>query len=73
MMLSGPVESPILIVGAGPNGLVCAITLANLGHKVTIVDALIERKIGARGALVHARTLEVSAIDVFLGAGHDMK
>src|SRR4051794_3948548 len=59
-----PKQTPILIVGAGPNGLACAITLANLGHKVTIVDALGpgKRRVGARSALTHAWTFEVCYI-----------
>jgi glycine oxidase len=34
----------IIIVGAGPVGLCCAIALANAGHQVTVIDS------GARGA-----------------------
>ena len=30
----------IVIIGAGPGGYVCAIRAAQLGHKVTVVDAM---------------------------------
>ncbi|KAF8578764.1 FAD/NAD(P)-binding domain-containing protein [Ramaria rubella] len=54
-----PATTQVLVVGAGPNGLACSLTLAFLGVKVTIVDALPHIKNGSRAALVHARTLEV--------------
>ncbi|KAJ4473105.1 FAD/NAD(P)-binding domain-containing protein [Lentinula aciculospora] len=54
-----PTATQVLVVGAGPNGLTCAITLATLGIKATVVDDRSERSYGARGCLIHARTLEV--------------
>lgn len=59
MPLSGATQ--VLIVGAGPNGLACAITLATLGIKATVVDERSERPYGAKGCLIHARTMEVSS------------
>ncbi|KAJ3822612.1 hypothetical protein F5878DRAFT_138752 [Lentinula raphanica] len=53
-----PCTTQVLIVGAGPNGLACAITLATLGIKAVIVDERSERPYGAKGCLIHARTLE---------------
>ncbi|KAJ3868235.1 hypothetical protein EV359DRAFT_32708 [Lentinula novae-zelandiae] len=54
-----PGATQVLIVGAGPNGLACAITLATLGIKATVVDERSERPYGAKGCLIHARTMEV--------------
>ena len=50
----------VLIVGAGPVGLLCAFALATAGIKVTIVDAVHEPTIGARAVVIHASTLDVS-------------
>ncbi|KAF9072270.1 hypothetical protein BDP27DRAFT_1320666 [Rhodocollybia butyracea] len=54
-----PDTTQVLVVGAGPNGLAAALTLATLGIKATVVEARSERSDGARGCLIHARTLEV--------------
>ncbi|KAJ3892145.1 FAD/NAD(P)-binding domain-containing protein [Lentinula edodes] len=54
-----PGATRVLIVGAGPNGLACASTLATLGIKATVVDERSERPYGAKGCLIHARTMEV--------------
>ncbi|KAJ3781881.1 hypothetical protein GGU11DRAFT_710251 [Lentinula aff. detonsa] len=54
-----PSSTQVLIVGAGPNGLACAITLLTLGIKPIVVDDRSERPYGAKGCLIHARTLEV--------------
>jgi 3-(3-hydroxy-phenyl)propionate hydroxylase len=50
----------VLIVGAGPVGLLCAFALAAADIKVTIVDAAGEPKIGGRAVVIHASTLDVS-------------
>ncbi|GJJ15718.1 hypothetical protein Clacol_009996 [Clathrus columnatus] len=52
-------ESEVLVVGAGPTGLVAAITLAQQGVNVIVVDAAISNNNGARAAVVHAHTLEI--------------
>ncbi|GJJ10465.1 hypothetical protein Clacol_004691 [Clathrus columnatus] len=52
-------ESEVLVVGAGPTGLVAAITLAQQGVNVVIVDAAASNNNGARAAVVHAHTLEI--------------
>jgi len=50
----------IIIIGAGPSGLVAALTLVQEGQKVAIYDALPKGRNGSRAAGVHAHTLEVT-------------
>lgn len=49
---------PVLIVGAGPTGLVLALWLAKRGVAVDIIDAKPAPGEGSRALAVHARTLE---------------
>lgn len=49
----------VVVVGAGPVGLVTAIGLAQKGVSFWVVDALAEQQNTSRAAVVHARTLEV--------------
>lgn len=48
----------ILILGAGPTGLVLALALTKLGIKVRIIDKELEPRAASRAIIVHARTLE---------------
>src|SRR4051794_40577685 len=48
----------VLIIGAGPTGLVLAIWLTRLGIKVRIIDKVAEPGTTSRALVVHARTLE---------------
>ena len=57
--MSLPSETQVLIVGAGPTGLVTGITLAKLGLQVVIVDSSPENQNGSRASVLHAHTLEV--------------
>ncbi|HZZ17933.1 MAG TPA: FAD-dependent monooxygenase [Opitutaceae bacterium] len=50
--------APILIVGAGPTGLVLALCLTRLGVPVRIIDKAAEAGTTSRALGVHARTLE---------------
>ena len=50
---------PVLIAGAGPTGLMLAISLAKHGIEHRIVDANPERSPLSRALAVHARTLEI--------------
>ncbi|MCA1595822.1 MAG: FAD-dependent oxidoreductase, partial [Chloroflexi bacterium] len=50
---------PVLIVGAGPTGLVLALWLTRLGVKVRIIDRSPEPGTTSRALGVHARTLEL--------------
>ena len=51
-------ETQVLIVGAGPTGLVLALWLTRLGVRVHIVDKVAEPGTTSRALVVHARTLE---------------
>jgi 2-polyprenyl-6-methoxyphenol hydroxylase-like FAD-dependent oxidoreductase len=51
--------SDVLIVGAGPTGLVLALWLTKLGVKVRIIDKTAEPGSTSRALAVHARTLEL--------------
>lgn len=49
----------VLIVGAGPTGLVAAIQLARYGVPLRIIDKEVRRSDKSRALAVHARTLEI--------------
>jgi 2-polyprenyl-6-methoxyphenol hydroxylase-like FAD-dependent oxidoreductase len=53
-----PSRAEILIVGAGPTGLVLAIWLTQLGVRVRIIDKVAEPGTTSRALAVQARTLE---------------
>src|SRR3990170_4686912 len=53
-----PAESLVLIVGAGPTGLVLALWLTRLGIAVRIIDKTAEPGTTSRALAVQARTLE---------------
>ena len=55
-------EPDIIIIGAGPSGLVAALTLLQEGQKVAIYDALPKGQNGSRAAAVHAHTIEVTFV-----------
>src|SRR5947209_1578828 len=52
-------ERPVLIVGAGPTGLVLALWLTRLGVRVRLIDKAAEPGTTSRALAVHARTLEL--------------
>jgi 2-polyprenyl-6-methoxyphenol hydroxylase-like FAD-dependent oxidoreductase len=56
---SGPTDTDVLIVGAGPTGLTLAASLRAQGIRCTLIDRLTEGANTSRAAVVHARTLEV--------------
>src|SRR3954462_12387537 len=49
----------VLIVGAGPTGLVLAVWLARLGMRIRIIDKAEERGTTSRALAVQVRTLEL--------------
>ncbi|KAG6886207.1 hypothetical protein C0993_010769 [Termitomyces sp. T159_Od127] len=49
----------VLIVGGGPSGLVCALSLIHNGVSVRIIEKSTEPRLGQRGAGIMPRTLEV--------------
>ncbi|MFI6505024.1 FAD-dependent oxidoreductase [Nonomuraea typhae] len=53
-----PTATDVLVIGAGPTGLTAAISLAQKGADVTVVDNQAEGDNTSRAAVVHARTLE---------------
>jgi 2-polyprenyl-6-methoxyphenol hydroxylase-like FAD-dependent oxidoreductase len=64
----------VLIIGAGPTGLVLALWLTKLGVKVRIIDKTAEPGTTSRALAVHARTLELyrqlDLADFVVGHGH---
>jgi 2-polyprenyl-6-methoxyphenol hydroxylase-like FAD-dependent oxidoreductase len=67
-------RSDVLVVGAGPTGLVLALWLAKLGVKPRIIDKTAAAGTTSRALAVHARTLELyrqlDLADYVLEHGH---
>jgi 2-polyprenyl-6-methoxyphenol hydroxylase-like FAD-dependent oxidoreductase len=67
-------QSEVLIVGAGPTGLVLALWLTKLGVKVRIIDETAEPGTTSRALAVQARTLELyrqlDLADAVVAKGH---
>ena len=67
-------QSDVLIIGAGPTGLVLALWLTKLGVKVRIIDKTTEPGTTSRALAVQARTLELyrqlDLTDAVLKLGH---
>src|SRR5262245_1151355 len=67
-------HSDVLIVGAGPTGLVLALWLTKLKVKIRIIDKTAEPGTTSRALAVHARTLElyrqIGLADIVVARGH---
>ena len=67
-------RSDVLVIGAGPTGLVLALWLTNLGVKLRIIDKTAEPGTTSRALAVHARTLELyrqlDLADLVVARGH---
>ena len=59
MTVSANAETEVLIIGAGPTGLVLALWLAHWGVRVRIIDKTAEPGTTSRALAVQARTLEL--------------
>src|SRR5258707_1080138 len=56
---SSSLDTEVLIVGAGPTGLVLALWLTRLGVRVRVIDKTAEAGTTSRAVAVQARTLEL--------------
>jgi 2-polyprenyl-6-methoxyphenol hydroxylase-like FAD-dependent oxidoreductase len=67
-------RSDVLVVGAGPTGLVLALWLTKLGARIRIIDKTAEPGTTSRALAVHARTLELyrqlGLADIVVARGH---
>lgn len=54
-----PSEADVVVVGAGPAGLMAAVTLRSKGVKAIVLDASSEASTAPRATVIHSRTLEV--------------
>lgn len=62
--MSFPSSTKVLVVGAGPVGMACALSAWYSGIKdVTIVDAIEQDNHSSRAMVIHAATLEVPVLD----------
>src|SRR5262249_29185391 len=52
-------DTEVLVVGAGPTGLVLALWLSHLGIRFRIVDQALEPGTTSRALVLHARTMEL--------------
>jgi 2-polyprenyl-6-methoxyphenol hydroxylase-like FAD-dependent oxidoreductase len=59
MTVSANAETDVLIIGAGPTGLVLALWLTHLGVRVRIIDKTAQPGTTSRALAVQARTLEL--------------
>ena len=67
-------QTDVLIIGAGPTGLVLALWLTKLGVKVRIIDKTAKPGTTSRALAVQARTLElyrqIDLTEAVIAGGH---
>src|SRR5688500_19360307 len=56
---AAPAQHPVVIVGAGPVGLVAALDLAKKGHRSVVIDKRANLSDGSRAICWSKRTLEI--------------
>src|SRR6266851_8304234 len=70
-------RSDVLVIGAGPTGLILALWLTKLGVKLRIIDKAAEPGTTSRALAVHARTLELyrqlNLADAVIENGHKVR
>jgi 2-polyprenyl-6-methoxyphenol hydroxylase-like FAD-dependent oxidoreductase len=68
---------PVLIVGAGPTGLACAMSLARAHTNVRLIDRSLHASAHSRAIGIQARTLELfeqhRVVEPFLELGHRLR
>src|ERR1700753_2935843 len=52
-------QTDVLIVGAGPTGLILALSLVKQGVRVRVIDKIEQTASTSRAIVIHARTLEL--------------
>jgi 2-polyprenyl-6-methoxyphenol hydroxylase-like FAD-dependent oxidoreductase len=74
MNTTAALDTDVLVVGAGPVGVMAAGELTRRGVSVRIIDRASERSPQSRALVVHARTLETLDLaglaDDFVAAGY---
>src|SRR5215472_814859 len=69
-------RSDVLVIGAGPTGLILALWLTKLGVKLRVIDKTAEPGTTSRALAVHARTLELyrqlDLTEAVIGKGHQV-
>jgi 2-polyprenyl-6-methoxyphenol hydroxylase-like FAD-dependent oxidoreductase len=76
-MNHGRGELPVLVIGAGPTGLMAALELSRLGVPLRIVDEALEPSTTSRALGIQARTLELlrprGVADEMLALGNEVR
>jgi 2-polyprenyl-6-methoxyphenol hydroxylase-like FAD-dependent oxidoreductase len=71
--MGSPMDTDVLVAGAGPTGLTLALDLARRGVRVQVVDKAERFSVGSRGDGISPRTLEVfedlGVLDEVIAAG----
>ncbi len=52
-------DDEVLVIGAGPVGLACAVALGRLGTRVTVLERRAGTRVQPRAHVIHARSMEI--------------